>query len=117
MNADGSSSRALTAALDRSPMQLEWASDGSGIYFTIEDKGSRNLWFAPLRGEPRAVTTGTHVLTVTDIRGATAVGVQSSFQAPTDVVTFPLRTPGTMRRLPSVNEDVLAGQTLAAVEG
>src|SRR5687767_15917652 len=99
MNADGSSSRALTAALDRSPMQLEWASDGSGIYFTIEDKGSRNLWFAPLRGEPRAVTTGAHVLTVTDIRGATAVGLRSSVQTPTDVVAFSLKSPGAVRRL------------------
>jgi dipeptidyl aminopeptidase/acylaminoacyl peptidase len=116
MNADGSSPRALTTALDRSPMQLEWAPDGSGIYFTIEDKGSRNLWFAPLRGEPRAITTGTHMLSVTDVRGSIAVGLRSAFHEPADVVTFALKTPGTVRRLTNVNEDVLAGKTLGDVE-
>ena len=116
MNADGSSPRALTTSLDRTPMQIEWASDGTGIYFTIEDKGSRNLWFAPLRGEPRALTTGTQMLTVTDIRGTTAVGLHSAFNDPTDVVSFALKTPGTVRQLTNVNEDVLAGKTLGAVE-
>ena len=116
MNADGSNPRALTASLDRSPMRLEWAADGSGIYFVTQDKGSQNLWFAPLRGEPRAVTTGTHMLGVTDLNGTMAVGTRSSFQDPTDIVTFSLRTPSNVRRLTSVNADVLEGKTLGTVE-
>jgi Tol biopolymer transport system component len=94
MNADGSSPRALTTSLDRSPMQLEWAADGSGIYFTIEDKGSRNLWFAPLRGEPRAITSGTHMLSVGDMgKDGLIVGTRSSFQEPGDIVSFTCARP------------------------
>src|SRR5690606_24907856 len=67
MNADGTNHRVLTASLDRTPQQLLWAPDNSGIYFTTEDRGSRNLHFASRSGQVRQVTTGTHVLGVTSI--------------------------------------------------
>ena len=35
--------------------------------FTAQDKGSQNLYFAPLNGAVRQVTTGTHMLSVTEI--------------------------------------------------
>ncbi len=116
MNADGSGSRLLTASLDRTPRDLMWAPDASGIYFNIESEGTRNLHFAPLRGEPRRVTTGHHILTVSDIgANGTAVGVASDPQRPNDVVAFNVRRPE-LRRLTAVNDDILAGKKLGAVQ-
>ena len=33
-----------------------------GLYFTAQDRGTSNLWFAALGAAPRQVTTGTHML-------------------------------------------------------
>jgi len=116
MEADGRNPRVLTASLDRTPRDLVWAADGSGIYFGVEDQGSRNLWFASVTGQVRQVTTGTHVLTVTDIgRLGTAVGVRTAPQQPNDVVAFSVRKP-VLRQLTDVNADILGGKRLGAVE-
>jgi dipeptidyl aminopeptidase/acylaminoacyl peptidase len=116
MNSDGSNSRVLTQSLDRTPRELAWAPDGNGIYFTVENEGSRNLHFASLRGEVRPVTRGTHVLSVSDIgRNGTAVGVASSFRQPNDIVTFDVRRPE-IRRVTAVNEDILTGVSLGEAE-
>ncbi|MFN2325429.1 MAG: prolyl oligopeptidase family serine peptidase [Gemmatimonadales bacterium] len=116
MNADGTNHRVLTASLDRSPQQLIWAPDNSGIYFTTEDRGSRNLHFASLSSQVRQVTSGTHVLGITGISaGGQVVGVRTAPQNPPDVVTFTLRQPEP-RQLTRVNEDILAGKTLGEVE-
>ncbi|MFN2397287.1 MAG: prolyl oligopeptidase family serine peptidase [Gemmatimonadaceae bacterium] len=116
MNVDGSGSRVLAASMDRSPLGLFWAPDGSGIYFNAENEGSRNLHFASLKGNVRQVTKGTHILSVTDIsRSGLAVGVASSPKKPNDVVAFSLAKPE-LRQLTSVNDDVLAGKTLGDVE-
>ncbi len=116
MNADGTNHRVLTANLDRTPQQLIWAPDNSGIYFTTEDRGSRNLHFASLSGQVRQVTTGTHVLGISSISpGGQVVGVRSAPQDPPDVVIFSLRQPEP-KLLTRVNEDILTGKTLGEVE-
>ncbi|HKG91254.1 MAG TPA: S9 family peptidase [Gemmatimonadaceae bacterium] len=124
MNADGSAPRALTEKLDRSPQGIMWAPDGAGVYFNVESEGSRNLYYVPLRGgEPRAVTRGQQVLTVSDVgRGGLAVGVNSTPRRPNEVVSVSLTTAkggpaaGTVRTLAAVNDDVLTGKKLATVE-
>ncbi|HEX9164387.1 MAG TPA: S9 family peptidase [Gemmatimonadales bacterium] len=117
MNADGSGPRALTAELDRSPQELQWAADNSGIYFTAEDKGYRQLYFVTLAGQVRQLTTGKQVLSVSDIGAAgLAVGVRATAHDPGDVVAFSVRTPDRLTQLTRVNEDVLAGKTLGEVE-
>ncbi|MEQ1690248.1 MAG: S9 family peptidase [Gemmatimonas sp.] len=116
MDADGSNPRALTEKLDRAPSGMIWSPDGIGIYFTAENEGSRNLYYASVKGDVRAVTKGTHVLTTTDInRNFMAVGVATSPQKPNDVVTFDVRTPA-IKQLTDVNGDVLAGKQLATTE-
>ena len=117
MNADGSNARMLTPDLDRSPQNLRWAADHSGVYFQVDESGTRNLWFAPLTGAPRAITRGSHTLTVTDISSAgLAVGTRTTALKPNDVVAFELRQPDAFRQLTAVNEDILAGKTLGEVE-
>jgi dipeptidyl aminopeptidase/acylaminoacyl peptidase len=117
MSADGSNKRAIATNMDRSPSGLQWAPDGSGVYFNAENEGSRNLHFAPLTGDARPVTKGTHVLTVADVaRNGLVVGVASSPSKPNDIVTFSLKAPADIRQLTSVNEDILTGKKLGQVE-
>lgn len=117
MNADGSNPRMLTPDLDRSPQNLRWAADNTGVYFQVDEAGARNLWFAPLTGAPRAVTRGSHTLTVTDISSAgLAVGTRTTALQPNDIVAFDVRQPDGFRQLTAVNEDILAGKTLGEVE-
>src|SRR5205823_4047257 len=89
-------------------------------YFGVESEGSRNLYFTGLTGAPRAVTTGTHALGVTNIgRNGLAVGVRSTPTKPNDVVTFTVPKTGTastFAQLTNVNDDVLAGKKLATTE-
>jgi dipeptidyl aminopeptidase/acylaminoacyl peptidase len=117
MNLDGSGSRVLTESLDRSPSNLIWAEDGSGIYFTVQNQGSQNLYFVNLRGEHRQVTEGVHMLAVSEIRAdGSAVGTLSDPRRPGDVVTFNVNRPSEIRQLTAVNDDVLAGKKLGEHE-
>ncbi len=116
MDADGGKSHALTAKLDRSPSGLIWSPDGSSVYFTAENEGSRNLYAASLAGDIRQVTKGVQVLTTHDInKNFMAVGVATSSLKPNDVVAFDVRTP-VLKQLTDVNGDVLAGKQLATTE-
>lgn len=117
-NLDGSDVRVLAPALDRDPDRLHWAPDGTGLYFTANDRGSSNLQFAGLDGTVRQVTTGTHMLSLGSVGRGAAVGVASGPQAPPDVVRIdvPLKRPATILPLTRVNEDLLASKRLATVE-
>jgi hypothetical protein len=35
---------------DRSPQNLQWKEDGTGIYFTAQDQGSQNLYLPAVPG-------------------------------------------------------------------
>ena len=116
MNADGSNVRALTEKLDRTPAGMLWSPDGTGLYFNVENEGSRNLYFVSLKGDIRVVTKGAHVLTMSDLgKNFMAVGTATSSLKPNDIVTFDVRTPA-IRQLTDVNGDVLAGKKLATTE-
>jgi dipeptidyl aminopeptidase/acylaminoacyl peptidase len=116
MNADGSNSRVL-ADIDRSPGNLRWAPNGSGVYFTAQSEGSQDLWFAPLNGEPRQVTRGVHMLNIGDMGdNGTVVGTRTSFHEPGDIVTFNIRSPDAIRKLTDVNGDILMDRKLGEVE-
>ncbi len=116
MNIDGSSPRELASDLDRSPRGMTWSSDSSGVFIGVRDSGTANLHFAALDGSVRAVTSGEHMLEVTDVdeRG-NGVGTLSSFYEPGDVVAVDLES-GTVEQLTAVNEDILADVELGAVE-
>lgn len=116
MNSDGSNPREIAVGLDRSPQDLTWAPDNSGVYFTAEDQGYVNLYFAPVAGPARKVTDGKQVLSLSSMtaRGL-AVGTLASAYEPGDVVSFDVKRPQ-FTKLTEVNADVLAGKTLGAVE-
>jgi len=118
MAIDGSNPHELSGGLDRSPGDLTWATDNSGVYFTADDRGTSNLHFAAVRGgEPRQVTQGNHLFGLSSMTAAgLAVGTLTGPHAPGDVVTLEVRRPQLITRLTDVNGDVLTGRTLGAVE-
>jgi dipeptidyl aminopeptidase/acylaminoacyl peptidase len=116
MGADGSNSRLLTGKFDRSPSQLNWAPDSSGIYFTADDRGTTNVHFASLTGEVRQVTQGNHQIALSSINAnGEAAGTISSYYQPSDVIAFRLARPD-IKKLTAVNEDILADVKLGEVE-
>ena len=47
---DGGAMRRVSGTLDRGAGQLIWAADGSGVYFSTEDHGASNIYFAGING-------------------------------------------------------------------
>jgi dipeptidyl aminopeptidase/acylaminoacyl peptidase len=117
MNIDGSNKRTLTGDFDRSPAAIMWAPDGSGIYFSTEDKGNDNFYFEPVTGgQPKQVTTGVQRLNVSSInKNGTAAGVLSNPSEPGDVVVFDVANPNP-KKITAVNDDLLDGLKLGSVE-
>ncbi len=117
MNADGSNPRKINGDMDRSPQGLRWAPDGSGVYFNADNEGSRNLYFAPLNGPVKQITTGKHMLSVDEItRDGRAIGTLASATKPGDIVTFAVASPANVTQLTSVNDDVLTGKKMGEQE-
>jgi dipeptidyl aminopeptidase/acylaminoacyl peptidase len=114
---NGQGTRHMTPSFDRSPSDLTWAPDSNGIYFSADDRGSRNIHYAPLDGPIRAVTSGTHLVSLGDVNKAgLAVATVTSFHQPGDIVSFSLSNPGVLKRLTHVNDDVLGHVKLGEVE-
>jgi dipeptidyl aminopeptidase/acylaminoacyl peptidase len=117
MDFDGKNKRALAANFDRAPSELRWAADASGVYFTTEDRGTNNLYFASIKGgAPRQVTEGIHQLSISSMtKSGMMAGVLTSPTEPGDVAVFNVKQPA-IKKLTDVNGDVLEGRTLGGVE-
>ncbi|MEO7965281.1 MAG: S9 family peptidase, partial [Gemmatimonadaceae bacterium] len=117
MRADGSQAKKISANLDRDVSDLTWARDNSGVYFTAQDRGTSNAFFASTAGVLKALTTGAQMLSLGSISSTgVAAGVRSTAQEPPDVVRFSLTTPQSVTRLTSVNADILGNKKLASIE-
>jgi Tol biopolymer transport system component len=78
MDSSGNRKRLWVGNLPSSPSQVAWAPDGSGVYYSMQQEGEENTWFAPAdQGlSPRRVTAGVHVLSAVSIaRNGRAAGV------------------------------------------
>ena len=113
----GGEMKKISADFDRDPITLRWAGDGSGVYFDADDRGSRNVQFASVTGGVRAVTTGTHILTMDSAsKDLVAAGTVTDPDHPAEVVRFNLRRPGETTKLTNVNGAMLAGKKLGKTE-
>ena len=114
---NGAGLRHMTPKFDRSPDNPTWAPDSSGIYFTADDSGSRNLHLAPLDGPITMVTKGVHLVSLSDVnKTGQAVGTLTSFHKPGDIISFSLSNPSVLKPLTNVNDDVLGDVKLGDVE-
>ena len=118
MNIDGSGAKKISGDLDRDPGNVMWAPDGNGVYFTVGEHGTSNFYHATLGGEVHKITDGEHMLGVSSIsrNGQVAVGVQTSYQKPPDVVRVDLRRNAAITQLTDVNADMMQNIKLGDVE-
>ena len=117
MDRDGGAVRVLSEGYDRQAGGLQWAPDGSGLYFNVSREGYRSLHFVDVDGGVTRRTEGDELLTMTSFaQGGTAVGVVASAHEPGDLYRFELTRPEARTRLTHVNGDVLEGVTLGEVE-
>ena len=117
MNRDGSGSRRISGDYDRQSGGLQWAPDGSGLYFNVSREGYRGLHFVSLDGGVTRLTEGNQLVTMSSFADdGTAVGTIASAHEPGDLYRFSLRDPNDATRLTEVNADALHGITLGEVE-
>lgn len=120
MNIDGTNPKVVSGVWDRSPQNIMWKPDGTGLYFTAQDQGSQNLYVLPIAGDRgdvvQPLTKGTYMLSTASVVKGQAVGVLTSPHAPPDIVTFNVAKPDQVKQLTNVNEDILAGKKLGEVK-
>lgn len=117
MAADGSAPAVVASEMGRRPGIVGWAADESGVYFNAQVRGTSNLYFAPLEGEVRPVSSGNHMLSVSSVsEGGVAVGVVTSYQTPGDLVAFEVDAPEDLTVLHRTNASVLAEVRFGEVE-
>ncbi|MCX6595822.1 MAG: S9 family peptidase [Acidobacteria bacterium] len=118
MDTAGNSKKVWAAGLPSRPADVTWAPDNSGVYYSMEERGTENLYFVALDGKPRQVTDGMHMLRSFSMaaNGQTAA-IRSTYHEPTVLVTFDVKRPGaSLAKLVDVNTDVLQGRKLGDVE-
>lgn len=117
MDNDGGSKRLWAGNLLNSPGDVTWATDNSGVYFTVDEKGSSQIYFAPVSGETRKLTNGVHSLGGLSIASnGQAASVRSGFQEPGTLVTFRMQNAASMKSLVDVNTDILDSRKLGQAE-
>ncbi len=123
MNADGSEARTVTAGLDRSVKNPVWAADGHRIYFQYDDEGNTKVAFTTLDGEVATLggSGGGRSWGLPYASGSFSVADDGSFAfnrtRPDRPGEVAIGAPGeAVRKLTALNEDLLAGRELGAVE-
>jgi len=117
MDVNGKKKRLLAGDFPNSPSNITWAQDSSGFYYLIGENGVSNLCFVSLNGKIKKVTKGVHYMSGLSIaKGDQVATTCSTFYRPAFLVTFNLKNPDNLKELVDVNEDVLAGLNLGAVE-
>ena len=117
MNRDGSGSRIISGDYDRQVGEMTWAPDGSGLYFSANRDGYRQLHFVSGAGGVTQLTSGNHLVSLSSFSDeGIGVGVISDAHEPGDVYRFDLKSPNDTRRLTEVNADVMGYVQLGEVE-
>ena len=123
VNLDGSGQRVVTTSLDRSVSNPVWAADGHRIYFQYDDEGNRKVAFTTLDGEVAVLGEGvggpSYGLPYSS--GSFSVAKDGAFALNQTRPDMPgevaVGAPGeTVRRITSLNEDLLSQRTLGEVE-
>jgi dipeptidyl aminopeptidase/acylaminoacyl peptidase len=121
MDTSGGGKRLLAGNLHNSPSDITWAQDGTGVYFTVGERGADSIYFAPLQGQARKISSDAQQtfggLSLSD--GGQVATVRSTPHKPGDLVTFRIdqaKDASAWRTLVDVNADVLADLALGEME-
>jgi dipeptidyl aminopeptidase/acylaminoacyl peptidase len=117
MDSDGSDERLLAGDLPNSPSSITWAQDGSGVYYTMGEEGSSNVYFVSTSGDIEKITDGVHYISGISIaRNGLVAATNSTFYRPAYLVSFDLDRPSQITTLVDFNDDVLGDIQLGEVE-
>jgi dipeptidyl aminopeptidase/acylaminoacyl peptidase len=121
MNRDGTGSRALTAALDRSVASPRWSADSRSIFVSVDDKATRRVLRVGLDGTLQTVAEGLagNGLDRPYIGGSFSVAKSGAVAFTSGDVGRPpdvaLAQAGKTGLLTHLNQGLLANRTLAGV--
>lgn len=124
MNADGSTPRLLSGGLDRDVANVQWAADGSGLYFQYDDEGNTKIAFISLDGEVRDLTNNVGGLSIgrpysggtfTVASNGTYAFTHSTPDHPADLAVGNANREGIIR-LTELNKDLFSYKQLGEVE-
>ncbi|MEE4210522.1 MAG: S9 family peptidase [Parvularcula sp.] len=114
---DGDGLDVLAEDLADGPGQLHWHPDGDGIFFTMNENGSRQVHMVDDRGRIKALTEGQHMLSLASMANdGTAALVMSDPQTPPTIVVAGGDRRWWLEGLTNVNDDIFHGKELAEVE-
>jgi dipeptidyl aminopeptidase/acylaminoacyl peptidase len=118
MDIDGTHARALTESMDRDVDELHWAPDNSGIYFTIGDRGTQGVHFAPLTGTVRSIASGPTIVSLGSVSKTGVLAVtRATTDRPGDVARIDIKAKGNdVVQLTHVNDAALARIHLGTLE-
>lgn len=105
----------VSEAWDRSADGLIWAPNNRGLYGTIDDAGTRRVYFIGTDGTPRQITNETDYTAISISENGTLVGLNNSFLYPPRLHVINTRN-GNARRIDSINDDILSQVTLGTYE-
>ena len=116
MDFDGSNLKCVTNSLDQTPGNPIWSSNGQGIYFNVREYGQSNVYYADLKGKVKKVTSGNHVLSMTNLVGKKAVATWTNPSNPSDIVSFSIGKSNNFKRLTEVNNDLFYNVEFGQIE-
>jgi len=119
MDTTGKRQRLWAGGLPSSPSNVQWAPDGSGVYYSMQELGEENTYFvaADIGVAPKRITAGKQVLTSVSIaKNGTAAAVRGHVTEPGVLVSFSMAKPADMKVLVDVNTDVIGDRTIADAE-
>lgn len=123
MNRDGSGSKLVTGSFDLDVDNPRWAPDGTGVYYTSDERGNTGLYFLPLGGSPRRLSGNVGATTsaygggasVSVARGGVFATTVCGPDRPGDVAVGTLANP-VLKAITAVNDDLLQHKQLAGLE-
>jgi dipeptidyl aminopeptidase/acylaminoacyl peptidase len=118
MSPDGSGQRLWAGGLPSSPAGIAWNAGNTAVYFTMDEKGSSQLYELKLDStQPRRLTEGARVLNAADLaRNGDIAAIESSAHQPPALVVTSIYAPSNVHKIVDFNTDVLEGRTLGEVE-
>jgi dipeptidyl aminopeptidase/acylaminoacyl peptidase len=116
MNGDGSNRREIGAAIDNRQGAPRWASDGSAVYFSVQERGSSHLVRLPLAGgQPEYVVKEDG--SVGDWSAGSSGAIAYALTTPRDAYQLYLKSGADApRKLTNLNQELLGNKTIAEVE-
>lgn len=107
--------REITTEWDRSADGLVWAHDNSGLYGSIDDAGTRNIYFIGTNGRIRQITGHTDFPSLDVSSNGRIVALNHSFLFPPRLVMVNSRN-GELTRIDTINDEIMAGIELGRYE-